>query len=109
MRIAIPLSGDRCGEQFEHCDRIALVDVDIWTRSIIGRGDIYLEPELSDVLAGSLVSLGVGVIISGAMGPDIQRDFREHGVVVLVGAPMQTPEQLVVSYLLSSVSPGART
>ena len=104
MRIAIPLAHGKCGGQDEYCDHLAIIDVEIWTRAIVGRRDVSLPLQSPSSLPESLASLGVAILICGDMEPRLQRSFREHGVVVIAGAPPQAPEQLIQNYLVSSLS-----
>ena len=46
------------------------------------------------------------MIIAGGMGQRAQALFSEHGIEVVIGAPAETPENLVNSYLAGTLKSG---
>jgi predicted Fe-Mo cluster-binding NifX family protein len=46
------------------------------------------------------------MIIAGGMGQHAQRLFAEQGIKVIVGAPVETPETLVVDYMAGALMVG---
>ena len=46
------------------------------------------------------------MIIAGGMGQRAQSLFAENGIKVVVGAPAETPEQLVAEYLAGTLKAG---
>jgi ATP-binding protein involved in chromosome partitioning len=46
------------------------------------------------------------VIIAGGMGRRAQQLFAQNGITVVVGAPAETPEQLVSAYLSGTLETG---
>ena len=50
---------------------------------------------------------GANVILAGGMGQRAQQLFAQSGVKVVVGAPVDTPENLVTTYLAGSLVSGA--
>jgi len=46
------------------------------------------------------------VVIAGGMGQRAQQIFADHGITVLVGAPVDTPENLATAYLKGTLECG---
>ena len=109
MRIAIPLADGRLCMHFGHCERFALVDVETQTGKIVNREDVVPPPHEPGLLPRWLAERGARIIIAGGMGQRAQSLFSENGIRVLVGAPAQTPEELVRSYLAGTIELGENT
>jgi predicted Fe-Mo cluster-binding NifX family protein len=106
MRIAIPLTEGRLCMHFGHCDCFSLVDVDMLGRKIIRREDIEAPPHQPGLLPPWLADRGANVIIAGGMGHRAQELFDKQGIIVVVGAPAETPEKLVEAYMSDSLVVG---
>jgi predicted Fe-Mo cluster-binding NifX family protein len=107
MRIAIPLADGKLAMHFGHCERFALVDVDQQKNVISAREDIVPPPHQPGLLPPWLAERGATLIIAGGMGQRAQDLFTNHGIRVLVGVPVDTPEELVQAYLAGTLQPGA--
>ena len=92
---------------FGHCEQFALVDADEKTKKITGQKMLTPPPHEPGVLPKWLHEQGANVIISGGMGQRAQSLFAENGIKVVVGAPAETPEQLVSHYLAGTLVSGA--
>ena len=99
MKIAIPVANGKLNAHFGHCEAFAVMDVDTAGKVITGRSDIAAPPHEPDLLPKWLGERGVGMIIAGGMGQRAQNLFRERSIDVLVGAPCDTPENLVNAWL----------
>ncbi|RPH93771.1 chromosome partitioning protein ParA, partial [candidate division KSB1 bacterium] len=99
MRIAIPLANGKLTMHFGHCERFALIDVDTARKTIIKREDIDAPPHQPGLLPPWLAERGASMIIAGGMGQRAQDLFAQQGIHVVVGAPADTPEDLVGHYL----------
>ncbi|PKO15342.1 hypothetical protein CVU37_13000 [candidate division BRC1 bacterium HGW-BRC1-1] len=106
MRIAIPLADGKLAIHFGHCAQFALVDVDPQSKKAIKREDIAAPPHEPGLLPPWLAERGVTMIIAGGMGQRAQTLFSEQGIQVLVGAPAETPEDLVGKYLAGTLEAG---
>ena len=106
MRIAIPLAGDRLSPHFGHCDRFALVDVDAPVRRVLRQEEVEAPPHQPGLLPAWLAQQGVTVVLAGGMGQRAQGLFTQHGIVVVVGVPSETPKQLVAQYLAGNLQAG---
>ena len=107
MRIAIPLADGRLAAHFGHCERFALIDVDLASKTILKREDIEAPPHQPGLLPPWLAERGARLIIAGGMGQRAQGLFAGHGIQVLVGAPSETPERLAAEYLAGKLQLGA--
>jgi predicted Fe-Mo cluster-binding NifX family protein/predicted RNA-binding Zn-ribbon protein involved in translation (DUF1610 family) len=106
VRIAIPVENGRLSMHFGHCELFALMDVDLSAKKTLGREDVQAPPHQPGLLPPWLAERGVNLIIAGGMGQRAQALFKEHGVKVLVGAPAETPESLVETYLAGTLQSG---
>jgi len=106
MKIAVPLAGGRLSMHFGHCERFALVEVDLSTKTILNREDIDAPPHQPGLLPPWLAERGANMIIAGGMGRRAQDLFVEQGIQVIVGAPADTPERLVSDYLAGTLQAG---
>jgi len=105
MKIAIPLVQGRLSPHFGHCEHFALIELD-GESNIVGKA--LEEPPAHEpgALPAWLHEHGAGVIIAGGMGRRAQQLFAQNGITVVVGAPAETPEQLVSAYLGGTLETG---
>ncbi len=106
MKIAIPITNGKLTMHFGHCERFALVDVDTTQKKILKIEDIDAPPHQPGLLPPWLTEQGATMIIAGGMGQRAQGMFDEQGIKVLVGAPAETPENLVAYFLAGTLQPG---
>jgi len=109
MKIAIPLANGKLSMHFGHCERFALIDVDAAKKQIIHREDIEAPPHEPGLLPKWLAERGANLIIAGGMGQRAQSLFLEQGIQVVVGAPSEEPEKLVIDHLSGTLQVGANT
>jgi len=106
MKIAIPLANGRLSMHFGHCEQFALVEVDEAAKKA---GEIKLlsppgyEP---GAIPRWLNEQGATVIVAGGIGQRAQQLLTQSGITVLVGAPVDTPENIVSAYLDGSLQAG---
>jgi ATP-binding protein involved in chromosome partitioning len=106
MKIAIPLADGKLSMHFGHCERFALVEVDPSLKKIVQREDLEAPPHEPGLLPKWLAERGANLIIAGGMGQRAQDLFCEQGIEVIIGAPAETPENLVNSYLAGILKGG---
>ena len=106
MRFAIPLADGKLAVHFGHCASFALLDVAPDGKSIMMREDVEAPPHQPGLLPPWLAQRGVKRIIAGGMGQRAQALFAEHGIEVIVGAPVEAPEKLVERCLAGTLSVG---
>ena len=106
MRIAIPLTEGRLSQHFGHCQQFAVVDVDSDNKSISNK-ELFVPPvHEPGVLPKWLSGIQVNLVIAGGMGQRAQQLFEQSGVSVLVGAPSESPEEIVEAYLSGTLVAG---
>ena len=86
--------------------RTHLRRVDETARTILKREDVAAPPHQPGLLPPWLAARGANVIIAGGMGQRACELFAQAGIRVLVGAPTDTPEQLVSDYLSGTLQAG---
>ena len=106
MRFAIPLADGKLATHFGHCESFALVDVDLAEKIILKREDIDAPPHQPGLLPPWLAKRGVNRIIAGGMGQRAKDLFAAQGIQVTVGAPVETPEKLVMDFLAGTLLVG---
>lgn len=106
MKIAIPMADGKLSMHFGHCDRFALIEADLAAKQIVKREDLEAPPHEPGLLPKWLAERGANLIIAGGMGQRAQALFCEHGIEVIIGAPAETPENLVDSYLAGTLQSG---
>lgn len=106
MKIAIPTAGGLLCMHFGHCEQFALVDVDEAAGKPTNTTLVTPPPHEPGLLPRWLHEQGAAVIIAGGMGQRAQQLFAQAGVKVVVGAPAETPENLVNAYLNGTLVSG---
>ena len=106
MRIAIPVANGKLAAHFGHCQHFALIDVDDESKNV-GKSSLVEAPDHSPgLLPRWLAERQVNLVISGGMGMRAQELFKASGIDVKVGAPVDSPENLVASYINDSLVTG---
>lgn len=106
LKIAVPLAQGKLAQHFGHCERFAILQIDSRGKEIIQREDVDAPPHEPGLLPPWLAERGVKVVIAGGMGQRAMGLFGNQGIKVLVGAPVDTPENLVASYLSDTLPLG---
>lgn len=106
MKIAIPMADGRLSMHFGHCQQFALVEVDETTRKATQTEMLTPPPHEPGVLPRWLHEQGANLIIAGGMGGRALQLFAQNGIEVVVGAPVETPENLVAAYLNGTLTSG---
>jgi predicted Fe-Mo cluster-binding NifX family protein len=106
MKIAIPLAGGRLSTHFGHCEGFALIDADPDGKAVIGRRDVPAPPHQPGLLPPWLSDQGATMIIAGGMGERARALFAQQGIEVVIGAPADAPEKLVMDYLTGTLVSG---
>jgi len=106
MIIALPIADGTLCTHFGHCERFALVEVNETEKSIIKITEEVPPQHEPGVLPRWLRERGADVIIAGGMGQRARELFARDGVEVVVGAPADTPEDLVAAYLNGMLEAG---
>jgi predicted Fe-Mo cluster-binding NifX family protein len=107
--IAIPIAGGRLCMHFGHCEQFALLDVDTAEKKLLDSRNIDPPAHEPGLLPRWLHEQGANMVIAGGMGQRAQDIFAEQGINVIVGAPAETPDSLVRSYLDGTLQSGNNT
>ena len=106
MRIAIPVTNGRVSSHFGHCEQFAVIDVDAGSKNIKSHELVDPPAHEPGVLPQWLAGLHVELIIAGGMGRRAQQLFGQSNIDVIVGAPGNTPQELVLQYLTGQLKCG---
>jgi predicted Fe-Mo cluster-binding NifX family protein len=102
---AVPVSGGKLCSHFGHCDQFALIATE---QGMIKDTTMHTPPPHEPgLLPRWLHGMGANIIIAGGMGARAQQLFKENGISVVTGAPMDAPEVLVNQYLTETLVTGA--
>jgi len=101
-RIAIPMTGSVLSEHFGHCQTFAYVDID--NNSIINITVMNPPEHQPGTYPRWVADNGATDVIAGGMGTMAINLFNEAGVNVFVGAPVDTPTNLVNNLLAKKLS-----
>ena len=105
MKIALPLADGRLCMHFGHCEQFALVETDE-QENIVDKTLLTPPAHEPGVLPAWLSEQGADVIIAGGMGQRAQELFGKKDITVVVGAPSETPEEVVGAYLAGTLTTG---
>lgn len=100
-KIAIPLKNGVLDDHFGHCTHLAIFEVK--NKEISGKKRITAPPHQPGLLPKMLSEQGVTDVIAGGMGQKAINIFNQFNVNVFVGAPQETPHQLVQGLLNDSL------
>jgi len=106
MRIAIPVVEGKLSQHFGHCETFVIVDADGDSGKVVNRKDLTPPRHEPGVLPTWLHDEGVNVIIAGGMGQRAQQLFAQNQIEVVVGAPAESPDNLVSAYLSNTLQAG---
>ncbi len=104
MKVAIPTAEGRLCMHFGHCSEFIVLTVE--DGQVTGRDALAPPAHAPGVLPKWLAGEGVTVVIAGGMGMRAQQLFDAAGIEVIVGAPAETPEDLVQHYLDGTLETG---
>ena len=106
MRIAIPTTDGKLCMHFGHCDQFCIIDVNNESKEIEGQELVTPPPHEPGVLPKWLAGLNANMIIAGGMGQRAQQLFTQNKIEVVVGAPSEQPEKIVLAYLNGTLAAG---
>jgi ATP-binding protein involved in chromosome partitioning len=107
MRIAVPVSNGKLTQHFGHCPAFALVEADPQNKSIVSSVELPAPVHAPGVRPRWLREQGVDLVIAGGMGDGARSLLDSCSIQVITGAPAETPESLVRSYLEGALTAGA--
>jgi len=100
--IVIPVENGVLCTHFGHCQAFAIVNVE---NNIITEIKEVIPPEhVPGLYPRWIADNGASDVIAGGMGPMAVNLFNEAGVNVFVGAPVDTPTNLVKNFLANKLA-----
>ncbi len=99
MKIAIPTAEGVLCSHFGHSSEFTVIDVDPEKKEIIQSSKLIPPPHEPGIIPQWLSQIGCDVIIAGGMGGRAMNMFKQKGINVIVGAPSNMPEELVMTFL----------
>ncbi len=106
MIIAIPTAAGKLAMHFGHCEVFSFVEVDEKSGKIISSQDKPPPAHQPGVLPRWLGEEKADVVIAGGMGQRAQALFQQQGIKLIIGAPSDTPENVVSAYLAGTLQTG---
>ena len=106
MKIAIPASDGKLCMHFGHCEKFVLIDVDQASKTITAKAELVPPPHEPGLLPKWLGEQKADMIIAGGMGQRAKTLFDEQNISVIVGAPVEVPENIVYAYLNNKLEQG---
>lgn len=91
---------------FGHCEKFAIIDADSDAGSVGAVEERIPPPHEPGLLPRWLGDMGVNVVIAGGMGQRAQQLFSARNIEVFVGAPTESPSNLVTMYLENKLEAG---
>jgi ATP-binding protein involved in chromosome partitioning len=99
MKIAVPTAAGKLCMHFGHCEKFVILTINSALKSITSREEMTPPLHEPGVLPKWLYENGVNIIIAGGIGLQAQQHFKEHGIQVVIGAPPDLPENVVLAWL----------
>ena len=106
MRYAVPVSGGELCSHFGHCEKFAIIDVDLEAKTILRKELVDSPGHQPGFLPVWLAEQGVSAVIAGGMGMRAQEIFTQNRIQVVVGAMGSDPEQVVLDYMQGKLATG---
>lgn len=99
MKLAVPTAMGKLCMHFGHCEEFVIATIDEKTKSIAKIEQVIPPPHEPGLLPKWLHEKGVTVIIAGGMGMRAQQFFHQFGIEVVVGAPADDPQTVMLNWL----------
>ncbi len=109
MKIAIPAENGLLCPHFGRCQQVAFVDVDPKSGEI-NTVEYYSMPEHAPgVFPKFVAQKGAEIVLAGGMGPQAVDILSQLGVKVIVGCPVESPQNLATMYVNGELTPNDNT
>jgi predicted Fe-Mo cluster-binding NifX family protein len=106
MRIAIPVTNGRLSAHFGHCEQFAIIDVDTNIKRIKSQHLVTPPAHEPGILPKWLSGICIDLVIAGGMGQKALQLFKQNDIDLVIGAPDNTPQELVIQYLTGQLQCG---
>lgn len=107
MKIAIPVANGILCPHFGHCENFAIIDADNEKKSILKTELVEPPPHEPGLLPKWLAEMGVQLVIAGGMGGRALELFAAAKIQVVVGAEIDSPENIITKYFNETLKTGA--
>lgn len=105
MKIAIPLENEKLCSHFGHCQNFAMIETNK-AGDIVAKNILPSPPHEPGSLPKWVAEQGANLVIAGGLGARAQALLIEQGVEIIIGAPEDTPENLVKKHAEGNLSSG---
>ena len=106
MKIVIPTQDGKLCSHFGHCESFTFVDVNPQTKEILNIESKIPDEGISCQCASWISEQGANIILAGGMGGRPLGIFNQNGVKVVTGCPELPVNDVVTSYLESTLITG---
>ena len=106
MKIVIPAQDGKLCSHFGHCESFTFVDVNPQTKEILNIESKIPDEGISCQCASWISEQGANIILAGGMGGRPLGIFNQNGVKVVTGCPELPVNDVVTSYLESTLITG---
>jgi len=107
MKFGIPTENDKLCAHFGSCKLFTFVEFDESLKKIVSIETKLPEGHCHEYMVKWVTENNVNVIIAGGMGIPAQAMLKNQGINVIVGAPIETPEKLVIDFLNGNLKTGS--
>lgn len=97
MKIAVPMHNGSLCAHFGHSEAFSVFE--IADEKIIRHGVMTPPPHAPGVIPNWLADIGCTLVIANGIGEGAQTALSDRNVDVICGAPVDTPENLIMRYL----------
>jgi ATP-binding protein involved in chromosome partitioning len=99
MKFAIPTENGKLCAHFGNCKLFTFIEADEISNRIISVETKAPSGQCHEYMAPWVAQNGANIIIAGGMGIPAQKMFKDTGTKVIIGAPTEEPQKLVLDYL----------
>jgi len=104
MRVAIPVTGGLVSPHFGRCEEFVLFDLE--GGDVQNRTCVQPPPHEPGAFPAWLKEQGANTIIATGMGGRAQALFNQQGIEVVLGAPQDSPDEVITRYLNGTLEIG---
>jgi len=106
VKIALPVASGKLCMHFGHCEKFLIAEIDEDTKTIKSKEEVTPPPHEPGLLPRWLHEKNVNVIIAGGMGMLAQQFFNQYGIQVVIGAPPEHPQTVILDWLSGKLVTG---
>ncbi|MCU0846476.1 MAG: ATPase [Spirochaetes bacterium] len=107
MIIAVPITGCILSQHFGHCEKFAIFLIDESKKTILSISYFDSPSHEPGMLPSWLAGKGVKCVITGGMGSQAIKIFKENDIKVVTGALAGNPINIVEDFLWGQLNAGS--